>query len=135
MIQCRLAQHQDLQGAHAIYFDASQAAQLFQHRRMHVLRVLYDQQADAAHRGLVVQEALEQAAAIGLVVVFEAEAELAQDFEQEIPRTDLHVARPPGAARHIAKDLLHELAQLRTSVALRQGRPHRAHRQSPRAND
>ena len=38
---------------------------------------------------LVRQEALEQAAPVGLVVLFEREAELAQDLQQEFPRTDV----------------------------------------------
>ena len=53
---------------------------------MHRLRILDDQQADAPHARLVRHEALQAAAAIGLVGLFEREAELAQDLLQEIAR-------------------------------------------------
>ena len=48
-----------------------------------------DEQAHASRRGLVREEALQQTAPVSLVVLFEREAELAQDLQQEFPRTDL----------------------------------------------
>ncbi len=56
---------------------------------MHGLRILDDQQADAAHARLVRHEALQAAAAIGLVGLFEGEAELTQDLLQEVARRDV----------------------------------------------
>ena len=82
-------EQQDLQHARAFGLDCGETAQLLQHRRMHALRVLDDEQADATHAGLVREEALEQAAAIGLVVLVEREAELPQDLEQEFLRADV----------------------------------------------
>jgi hypothetical protein len=51
------------------------------------------------------QEALEQAAAVGLVVVFEREAELLQHLEQEFARTE------PFAAHRRSHDAFVEVAQ------------------------
>jgi hypothetical protein len=56
---------------------------------MHALGVLDDQQAQPAGAGLVGQKTLQQTAAVGLVVLREREAELTQDLEQELTRTDV----------------------------------------------
>ena len=75
-VERRLAEQQDLEHAHAVDFRSCEPAQLFEHRRMHRLRILDHQQADAPHARLVRHEALQAAAAVGLVALFEREAEL-----------------------------------------------------------
>ena len=85
-VERRLAEQQHLEHAHAVDFRGSEPAQLFEHRRVHRLRILDDQQADPSHARLVRHEALQAAAAIGLVDLFGREPELAQDVLQELAR-------------------------------------------------
>src|SRR5690606_6222780 len=54
-----LTEQQDLQHRLPIDLERGETAELLEHRWMHALRILDDEQTDAPHGGLVVEEALE----------------------------------------------------------------------------
>jgi hypothetical protein len=128
-IDRRFAEQQNLQHPASFHFERSEQPQFFEHRRVHLLRILDDQQADPAHRRLVIQKALQQAPAIALVVVFQREAELAQHLQQEIARRQM-------LARHGRNDEsliepLQETADQRRLAAAARRRQHTEPRSRP----